>query len=139
MFRPLMWRSSGWGPLCNKITSTKPKFICWSSIHFVHLNNARKVEHTKFHNFYINNCPTRCNTKQSIYYSASSPYIFQVSATPIIRNTQNCNYNLRYWSYFFMQLPPSNMTKLVCRIINRLLCVASRWISINIDQRCTAP
>jgi hypothetical protein len=24
-----------------------------------------------------------------------------------------------------------------CRIINRLLCVASRWTVINIDQRCT--
>ena len=24
-----------------------------------------------------------------------------------------------------------------CRIINRLLCVASRWTIINIDQRCT--
>jgi len=50
---------------------------------------------------YINNCPTRCNTKQSIYYSASSLYMFGVSTTPIIRNTQNCNYSLRYWSYFF--------------------------------------
>ena len=47
---------------------------------------------------YINNCPTRCNTKQSIYYSASSLYIFRVSTTPIIRSTQNCNYSLRYWS-----------------------------------------
>ena len=41
--------------------------------------------------FYINNCPTRCNTKQSIYYSASSFYMFRVSATPIIRSTQTCN------------------------------------------------
>ena len=31
---------------------------------------------------YINNCPTRCNTKQSIYYSASSLYVFWVSTTP---------------------------------------------------------
>jgi hypothetical protein len=43
---------------------------------------------------YINNCPTRCNTKQSIYYSASSLYMFRLSITPIIRNTQNCNYSL---------------------------------------------
>jgi len=49
---------------------------------------------------YINNCPTRCNTKQSIYYSASSLYTFRMSTTPIIRSTQNCNYSLRYWSYF---------------------------------------
>ena len=47
-----------------------------------------------------NNCPTRCNTKQSIYYSASSLHMFRVSTTPIIRNTRNCNYSLRYWSYF---------------------------------------
>ena len=47
---------------------------------------------------YINNCPKRCNTKQSIYYSASSLYMFRVSTTPIIRSTQNCNYSLRYWS-----------------------------------------
>ena len=49
---------------------------------------------------YNNNCPTRCNTKQSICYSASSLYMFRVSTTPIIRSTQNCNYSLRYWSYF---------------------------------------
>jgi len=61
---------------------------------------------------YINNCPTRCNTKQSIYYSASSLYMFRVSTTRIIRSTQNCNYNLRYWSYFL-------------------------WTIINTDQRCT--
>ena len=48
---------------------------------------------------YINNCPTRCNTKQSIYYSASSLYMFRVSTTPIM-STQNCTYSLRYWSYF---------------------------------------
>jgi len=57
---------------------------------------------------YINNCPTRCNTKQSIYYSASSFYMFRVSTTPIIRGTQNCNYSLRYWSYFLCSyLPPT--------------------------------
>ena len=38
---------------------------------------------------YINNCPTRCNTKQSIYYSGSSLYMFRVSTTPVIRSTQN--------------------------------------------------
>jgi len=48
---------------------------------------------------YINDCPTRCNTKQSIYYSASSLYMFRVSTTRIIRSTRNCNYSLRYWSY----------------------------------------
>jgi len=27
--------------------------------------------------------------------------MFRVSSTPITRITQNCNYSLRYWSYFF--------------------------------------
>ena len=58
---------------------------------------------------YINNCPTSCNTKQSIYYSASSLYMFRVSTPPIIRSTQNCNYSLRYWSCCTVQLPPSNV------------------------------
>jgi len=53
---------------------------------------------------YIKNCPTRCNTKQSIYYSASSLYMFRVSTTPIIRNTEKCNYSLRYWCSY---LPPT--------------------------------
>ena len=44
----------------------------------------------------INYCLTRCNTKQSIYYSASSLYMFRVSTTPIIRITQNCNYSIRF-------------------------------------------
>jgi len=58
--------------------------------------------------------PTRCNTKQSIYYYASSLYMFRVSTTPIIRNTQNCNYSLRYWSYFLCSYLPSNVAKLAC-------------------------
>ena len=112
---------------------------------------------------YINNCPTRCNTKQSIYYSASSLYKFRVSTTPIIRSTQNCNYSLRYWSYFSVQLPRwreaaaqkiwpvsgvvvtvlctpddgcvwhQKHVEWTCRIINRLLCVTPRWTVINID------
>ena len=45
---------------------------------------------------HINNCPTRCNTKQFIYYFSSSLYMFRVSTTPIIRSTQNCNYSLQY-------------------------------------------
>jgi len=131
---------------------------------------------TKHQIRYINNCPTRCNTKQSIYYSASSLYVFRVSTTPIIRSTQNCKYSLRYWSYFLCSyLPPTWLSlatlegvaaqkiwpvpeavvtvlcthygcgwhpkhvEWTCRIINRLLCVASRWTIISIDQRCTEP
>ena len=49
---------------------------------------------------YINSCPTRCITKQSVYYFASSLYMIRVSTAPIISSTQNCNYSLRYRSYF---------------------------------------
>jgi len=49
---------------------------------------------------YINNCPIRCNAKQSFYNYASLLYMFRVSTTPTIRSTQNCNYSLQYWSYF---------------------------------------
>jgi len=56
--------------------------------------------------------PTRCNTKQSISYTPSSLHVSRVLNTPIIRSTQNCNYSLRYWSYFLVQLPPSNAAKL---------------------------
>jgi len=57
---------------------------------------------------YINICPTRCNTNQSVYYSASSLYMFRVWTTPIIRSTQNYNCSLRYWSYFLCSyLPPT--------------------------------
>ena len=58
---------------------------------------------------YINNYPTRCNTKQSVYYSASSICMFRVSATPIM-STQNCNYSLRYLSYFLCSYLPTLAT-----------------------------
>ena len=70
----------------------------------------------------INNCPTKCNTKQSICYSAGSLYVFRVSTTPIIRNTQNCNYSLRYWS-LVLQLPPSNVAEIGY--------VGGRWLHKN--------
>jgi len=121
----------------------------------------------EFQEHYINNCPTRCNKKQSISYSASSPYMFRVSNTPIIRSTQNCNYSYLppSWSIWprwrevaakkVWPVPEAVVTvlctrddgcgwhlkhvKWTCRIINRLLCVAPRWTIINIDQRCTEP
>jgi len=116
--------------------------------------------------YIINNFPTRCNTKQSIYYSASSLYMFRVSTTPIIRSTNKFNYSLRYWSYFlYSYLPPTWLSlatleggsctgpeavvtvlcitdegcgwhpkhvEWICRIINRLLFVASRRPIINL-------
>ena len=118
---------------------------------------------------YINNCPTRCSTKQSIYYYASSLYMFRVSTTPIFRSTQNCNYSLWYCAAASLQhgqawprwrevaahkkiwpVPEAVVTVLctpedgcgwhpkhvqwTCRVINRLLCVASRWTIININK-----
>ena len=116
---------------------------------------------------HLNNCPKTCNTKQSIYYSASSLYMFRVSTTPIIRNTQNCNYSLWYLETTSLQrgqawprwrevaaqkiwpVPEAVVTVLctpddgcgwypkhvewTCRIINRLLCVESRWTIIDIN------
>jgi len=55
------------------------------------------IKLVKYWDNYITNFFKWCNTKQSIYYSASSLYVFRVSITPIIRSTQNCNHNLRYW------------------------------------------
>jgi len=96
---------------------------------------------------YVNNCPTRCNTNQSIYYSASSLYMFRVSTTPIVKTVTTASGTV--------QLPPSIAAQKIwpvlevvvtvlcnpddgccwhpkhvqwtCRIINRLLCVVSRW------------
>ena len=74
-----------------------------------HVNETSQCQiMRRFHYHYTNNFPTRCNTKQSIYYPASSLYMFPVSAIPIIRSTQNCNYSLRYRSYFLCScLPPT--------------------------------
>ena len=60
----------------------------------------------------INNCPTRCNTKQCIYYSASSLYMFRVSTTPIIRSTQNCNYSLPYCAATSLQRGQASLATL---------------------------
>ena len=76
---------------------------------------------------YINNCPTRCNTKQSIYYSASSLYMFRVSTTPIIWSTQNCNYSLRYWSYF-----------LCCYLLPTWPSLATLEGAMKIVQKCVS-
>ena len=92
---------------------------------------------------------TRCNTKQSIYHSARSLYIFRVSTTPIIRSIQNSSVTRLAWPRWrevtvqkMWPVPDAVVTVLctpddgcgwhpksvewTCRIINRLLCVASR-------------
>ena len=90
---------------------------------------------------YINNC-LRCNTKQSIYYSASSLYMFRVSNTPII-STQNCNYSLWYWSYFLCSyLPPTGggginaMPQLLYSWERNLALNTqeARWLSASLDR-----
>ena len=60
----------------------------------------------------INNCPTKCNTKQAIYYSASSLYMFRVSTKPIISSTQNCNYSLRYCAATSLQSGQASLATL---------------------------
>ena len=93
------------------VSNSSAHFVCWSHKE-VNLTVARGFLSVYIHGcrifflcswfraapIYINNRPTRCNTKLSICYSASSLYMFQVLTTPIIRSTQNCNYSLRYWS-----------------------------------------
>ena len=103
---------------------------------------------------YINNCPTRCNTKQSPYYSACSLYMFRVSTTrqptwPSLATLEggSCTKNVTITggsscSFVYPDYGCDWHLKHVewtCRIINRLLCAASRWTIINIDQRCTEP
>ena len=47
-------------------------------------------------------------TTQSSLFISLQVQMFRVSTTPIIRSTQNCNYSLRYWSYFLCSyLPPT--------------------------------
>jgi len=49
---------------------------------------------------YVSNYPTRWNTKQSIYYSASSLYTFRVeggSYTKNMTNTGGCSYSFVYY------------------------------------------
>ena len=86
--------------------------------------------------------------------------MFRVPATHIIRSTQNCSCSLRYRSYLFRlatleggsctkiwPVPEAVVTVLctpdngcgwnlkhvewTCRIINKLLCISSRWTVIN--------
>ena len=105
----------------------------------------------------INNCPMRCNTKQSIYYSASSLYMFRVSTTPIIRSIQTVTtasgtvhifcaatshqrgqLGCRLEAVVKVLCTPDDgcgwrpkAIQWTCRTINRLLRVASRWTVIN--------
>jgi len=105
----------------------------------------------------INNCPMRCNTKQSIYYSASSLYMFRVSTTPIIRSIQTVTtasgtvhifcaatspqcgqLGCRLEAVVKVLCTPDNgccwrlkHVQWTCRTINRLLRVAFRWAVIN--------
>jgi len=84
---------------------------------------------------YINNCPTRCNTNQSIYYSASLliwPRWRKVAAqniwpvpgaivTVLCTPDDGCGWHPIHVEW-------------TCRILNRLLCVAFRWMIINITM-----
>ena len=90
---------------------------------------------------YINTCPTRCNKERSIYYSASSLYMFLVSTTPIIRSTQNCNYSLRYWSYFLCSYVPPTWPSLATLVIFfvTVLCTLDdgcRWHPKHVEWTC---
>jgi len=49
---------------------------------------------------------------KTVYYTASSFYMFRVSATPIIKNTQNCNYSLRYCAAASLQRGQASLATL---------------------------
>jgi len=57
------------------------------------------------------NCPTVCNTKQSIYYSANSVYMFRVSTNPSSGVHKNVTTASGTGHIFCVQLPPSNVAK----------------------------
>ena len=96
---------------------------------------------------YINNCPTRCNTKQSIYNSAIPLRVPGVNHATCIQRGQAWPRWMQVAAQKIWQVPEAVVTVLcthdgcgwhpkhvewTCRVINRLLCVASRWIVINI-------
>ena len=131
--------------LCN----TGLWYIVFAKLAFVRINLeiTKPVEQSSFleaNNRYTNNCPTRCNTKQSIYYSASCLYVEASLATlergsctkkiwpvpeavvTVLCTHDGCGWHPKHVEWTFW-------------IINRLLCVASRWTVINIGQRCTEP
>jgi len=62
--------------------------------------------------YYINNCPMRCNTKQSIYYSATSLYMFRVPTTHTLLRVHKTVTTASVLVIIFVQLPPSNVAKL---------------------------
>ena len=77
----------------------KSKYNTYHLIHKYPTSNCSPWVKRNIEN-YTNNRPMRRNTKQSIYYSASSLYMFWVPTTPTNRSTQYCNCSLRYWSHF---------------------------------------
>ena len=74
---------------------------------------------------------------QSIIFVILQVHMFQVSTTPIIRSKQNCNYSLRYWSYFFVRLPLPNVAKsyFLCRCLSPMWPTWPRWREVAV-QKC---
>jgi len=80
---------------------------------------------------YINNCPTRCNelppsnaTKWPRWREVAAPKIWPVPETVVTvlcTLDDGCGWHPKHVEW-------------TCRIINRLLCVASRWTIININR-----
>jgi len=51
--------------------------------------------------------------------------MFRVSTTPIIRGTQNCNYSLRYWSYFLCSYIPTTWQSFLLSGVHKTVTTAS--------------
>jgi len=82
------------------------------------------------------------NCNYSLQYSAATypptwPSLATLEGQKNITSTGGCSYSFVY-SWWWCGWHPKHV-EWTGRIINRLLCVASRWTVINIDQRCTEP
>jgi len=124
-----------------------------------HLHIIRKCRLIRSLIDIVNKNPTRCNSMQIFIYRKVTLHVSGVTA-PIIRSTKNCNRNLRY-SYFAptwpaVLWPEPEVTVTVFSTpddgccdtrnmysdfaVNKYLhTVASGWIFINIELRCTEP
>jgi hypothetical protein len=112
---PIRWRRKVW-----ETSTPDANWSTWWCSNITHLKPTATLCTTRFNIQKVFFLPTQGNyilcvvlrtnsifTKQAIYYSASSLYMFRVSTTPIVRSTQNCNHGPRHRSHpLCSQLPP---------------------------------
>ena len=144
-----MWTDVSW------CTNRAMEVTAWSESLHLKLCIGSWVNETSSYEFYVYGSLYRWSILLIVQRDATQSslfiilhvhfYMFRVSTTPIIRSTQNCNYSLRYCTATSLQRGQSDdgcgwhpkHVEWTCRIISTLLCVASRWKIIDIDQRWT--